>query len=92
MKGLYDKPTIFETKQTTIEKGCIKSRIVIKDTAGNEYKKINGKLEKINKCFTIPQQITLKFEDDTKTIYVYLLILSCVLFFLLICVVILFVK
>lgn len=48
IKSLRDIPTIHQYKQTTIKKGLITHRTVIKDTAGNEYKKTNGKLERMH--------------------------------------------
>ncbi len=47
IKSLRDVPEIHYSKQTTIKKGLITQRTIIKDTCGNEYKKIDGKLERI---------------------------------------------
>lgn len=58
---LDSKPFIYETFKTVIEKGIIKQKTIIKDTIGNEYKKTNGKLTKINEKFASIPAFTIAY-------------------------------
>ncbi len=90
IKSLRDVPKIHYSKQTTIKKGLITQRTIIKDTIGNEYKKMNGKLERI--IALQPPQKNLEFmiyfpkqpDSLNSSIWFAIVIFLCVIFLIII--------